>query len=109
MQEALFYPPSTPHNTPFFTDTAAKFTPFVSDIVNAKRVGWSFKTLKLEELLKTSGLVLDDGSSATTMSEVERAVLSQSMRVVFLTMEVVHDTKLAKGDSIPKPNIPGAY
>lgn len=87
-------------------DIRSKFNTFVYDVVNAKRGGWTFQTLKLEELMRSSGG--EGGVEVSSMSAMERAILGQSMRVVFLTIQVIEETNVARGDSVPRPNIPGA-
>lgn len=80
----------------------SQFCTFVYDVVNARRGGYTFEALKLEDLMRRSG-----DEKAKPMTEVERAVLSQSMRICFLTLTVMDETALARGDQPPKPNIPG--
>jgi len=81
-----------------------KFNTFVYDCVNARQGGWTLQTLKLEELMKSSG----GNSAAPDMTDpMEKAILGQSMRIVFLTLQCLDDANLASGKSVPKPNIPG--
>lgn len=80
-------------------DTRQKFRTFVYDVVNAKAAGYTFEALKLEDVVRRSG------EGEAPMSDMERAILSQSMRIVFLTLTVLNDMEAASGP--PKPNIPG--
>ena len=84
-------------------DIRQKFNTFVYDIINAKAGGWTLQTLKLEDAWLRSGNEVDIGK----MTDLEKAVLSQSMRIIFLTLTVLEETALASGESVPKPNIPG--
>ena len=79
----------------------SQFCTFVYDVVNARKGGYTFEALKLEDLMRRSG------EEAKPMTQVERAILSQSMRICFLTLTVMDETALARGDQPPKPNIPG--
>ena len=60
------------------------------------------ETLKLEDLMRRSG-----GDEEKSMTDMERAILSQSMRICFLTLTVLDETEKATGKQPPKPNIPG--
>eukprot|EP00628_Pelagophyceae_sp_CCMP2097_P037731 CAMPEP_0184244620 /NCGR_PEP_ID=MMETSP0977-20130417/978_1 /TAXON_ID=483370 /ORGANISM="non described non described, Strain CCMP2097" /LENGTH=256 /DNA_ID=CAMNT_0026549911 /DNA_START=29 /DNA_END=799 /DNA_ORIENTATION=- len=84
-------------------ETAHKFEKFVSDIVAAEGRGHSLQTLKLEEVLRRE-------EGAPPLTQLENAVLSQSMRVVFLTLMVVGEISEARSqgnNSRPGPQIPG--
>ncbi|KAJ1632055.1 hypothetical protein T492DRAFT_991656 [Pavlovales sp. CCMP2436] len=90
-------------------DIRAKFNTFVYDVVNAKRGGWTLQTLKLEDLMRRSASGGEGGGEggngdAPPMTAMEKAVLSQSMRVVFLTLQGLDDVNKASGKSIPGPS-----
>lgn len=89
-----------------------KFYTFVYDVVNAKKQGYDLQTLKLEQLVRSDGDVQSEEDKGKTEQEkaVENAILSQSMRLVFLTLTVLDEEALAKGEeggNPPRPNIPG--
>ena len=86
------------------SDIRQKFNTFVYDCVNARQGGWTLQTLKLEELVKRSG---GDSAGPDITDPMEKAILGQSMRIVFLTQQCLDDAALASGKSVPKPNIPG--
>ena len=82
---------------------SADHAPFVVNLVSAKREGRSLSELSIDEMMVASG-----GSRSGGASAMERAVLQQSMRVVFLTVDVVEDEKLAGTRADAGPKIPGA-
>jgi hypothetical protein len=98
-------------------DVRRKFNTFVYDCVNARQGGWTLQTLKLDDLLKRSGgsaqetgseSVEEDNQVAKPVTDpMEKAILGQSMRLVFLTLQCLDEAELASGKSVPKPNIPG--
>ncbi len=57
--------------------------------------------------LSGSGAVSDTAVAGPTPSELEAAIAKQALRIVFLTLGVIDDISLAKGTSVPRPNIPG--
>ncbi|CAM9401753.1 unnamed protein product [Chrysoparadoxa australica] len=65
----------------------AKFELFVENIVEARRRGYDLERLKLEEMMRGGG----SGAEGEPRTPVEAAVLSQSMRVVFLTLSVTRE------------------
>ena len=75
-----------------------QFGTFVYDVVNARKSGFTLETLKLEDLMRRSGT----GESMTAM---EKAILGQSMRVVFLTLTVKEESEAAA--DLPPPRKPG--
>ena len=83
----------------------SKFQTFVYDVVNAAQGGYTLESLKLEDMLRRQG------TDSASLSAVEKAILGQSMRVVFLTL-TVRDEAAAAGDLPPPrrpgPSIPGA-
>jgi len=89
----LFTPAQVPE------DVRRKFGTFVYDVANARAGGFSLEALKLEDMLRRQG------TDATELSAVEKAVLSQSMRVVFLTLAVRDEAEAAK--DLPPPRRPG--
>ena len=80
----------------------SQFCTFIYDVVNARQSGYTLETLKLEDLMRRSG-----GDEEKSMTDMERAILSQSMRICFLTLTVLDETEKATGKQPPKPNIPG--
>lgn len=80
-------------------DVRDNFERFVGDVVAAKRNGFTLETLKLEDLIRRSG------EDAEPMGQMERAILGQSMRVVYLTL-TVRDEAAEAGD-LPPPRKPG--
>lgn len=82
-----------------------KFQTFVYDVVNAAKGGFTLETLKLEDLLRRSD------ADAASLSQMEKAILGQSMRVVFLTLAVKEEAEAAANLPPPRkpgPSIPGA-
>ena len=83
----------------------SKFQTFVYDVVNAAQGGYTLESLKLEDMLRRQG------TDSESLGAVEKAILGQSMRVVFLTL-TVRDEAAAAGDLPPPrrpgPSIPGA-
>ena len=82
------------------TEQREKFAPFVRGVVERKKRGFTLQSLKLEEMM-ASGAV----ESAPARTPVETAILSQSLRLIFLTL-VVLDEELPSSEP-PKPFIPG--
>ena len=91
-------------------DLRQKFGTFVTNVVAAKKRGATLKTLKLDELFSSP-------TAAESRTPLETAILSQSMRVCFLTMVVIDEERLASGeddtyypgkDDEPGPFIPGS-
>uniref|UniRef100_A0A7S0L487 Uncharacterized protein n=1 Tax=Coccolithus braarudii TaxID=221442 RepID=A0A7S0L487_9EUKA len=74
-----------------------RFADFVTNVVDARAKGITLPSLQLESVWRG-----DEPRNA-----VETAVLSQSMRVVFLTITVLKEEALASGKEPPKPFIPG--
>jgi len=60
------------------------YTTFVYDVVNAHKSGFTLQSLKLEEIMKRE-------VDAPQRTEIEEAILSQSMRLIFLTLEVLKE------------------
>ena len=83
----------------------SQFQTFVYDVVNAAQGGYTLESLKLEDMLRRQG------TDSASLGAVEKAILGQSMRVVFLTL-TVRDEAAAAGDLPPPrrpgPSIPGA-
>ena len=77
----------------------SKFQTFVYDVVNAAQGGYTLESLKLEDMLRRQG------TDSESLGAVEKAILGQSMRVVFLTL-TVRDEAAAAGD-LPPPRRPG--
>ena len=81
----------------------AKYEPLVSGVVEAHKRGAELQSLTLEELLPAS----------PPQDAQERAILSQSMRLVFLTAVVLKEVELARPVKMeeqqgpPRPYIPG--
>lgn len=81
----------------------AKHEPLVSGVVEARTRGAELQSLKLEELLP----------AAAPQNPQERAILSQSMRLVFLTAVVLDEVERARPrkaeeqEGPPRPYIPG--
>ena len=69
------------------------------DVVNAAQGGYTLESLKLEDMLRRQG------TDSESLGAVEKAILGQSMRVVFLTL-TVRDEAAAAGD-LPPPRRPG--
>lgn len=84
-------------------DTRAKFEPFVRGVVDRKRRGFTLQALKLEELLG------GESQPEQERSAMETAILSQSMRLIFLTLTVLDEEfpPPGKREPNPKPFIPG--
>jgi len=76
-----------------------KFQTFVYDVVNAKQGGFTLESLKLEDMLRRQG------ADAEALSPLEKAILGQSMRVVFLTLAVRDEA--AEAANLPPPRRPG--
>eukprot|EP00310_Coccolithus_braarudii_P022284 CAMPEP_0183353744 /NCGR_PEP_ID=MMETSP0164_2-20130417/34806_1 /TAXON_ID=221442 /ORGANISM="Coccolithus pelagicus ssp braarudi, Strain PLY182g" /LENGTH=193 /DNA_ID=CAMNT_0025526477 /DNA_START=126 /DNA_END=707 /DNA_ORIENTATION=+ len=62
-------------------DLRQKFYTFTYDIVNAKKQGYDLATLKLEEVLQSS----------EERTPMEQAVLSQAMRICYLTIQAAEE------------------
>lgn len=75
------------------------YGPLVTATVRAHYGGWTIKNVETIEILKSANM--------EPSTELEKAVLSQCIRVVFLTLQVLDEITLAKGDAVPRPNIPG--
>ncbi|GMI36568.1 hypothetical protein TrRE_jg5005 [Triparma retinervis] len=92
-----------------------KFYTFVYDVVNAHKQGYTLQTLKLENLVRSGaeeGGEVEEAGKSEQDKAIEKAILSQSMRLVFLTLTVLEEEALANeggtGDANPpKPPIPG--
>jgi len=86
-------------------DQREKFEPFVRSVVSRKQRGFTLQALKLEEILTDAG----EGGSASARTPIETAILSQSMRLVFLTLTVLDEELPPPGSKRdpPKPYIPG--
>ena len=82
-----------------------KFNTFVYDVVNAHKSGFTLQSLKLEELMRRD-------ADSPPLEMIEEAIMSQSMRLVFLTLEVLKEEEEASGNgngnTPPRPPIPGA-
>jgi len=61
-------------------DIRQKFYTFVYDVVNAKKQGYNLQTLKLEQLVRSEGEVVEEGKTEQEKA-IEKAILSQSMRL----------------------------
>lgn len=93
-------------------DIRQKFECFVSDVVDARADGASLPSLKLEDMLRRA-----DADELAALSTMERAILGQAMRVVFLTITVLEETEAAGGSKPnkgknpdpPGPFIPGTF
>ncbi|GMH86058.1 hypothetical protein TrVE_jg4419 [Triparma verrucosa] len=98
-------------------DLRQKFYTFVYDVVNAKKQGYTLQTLKLEQMMRNSEgepseIAEKTSALAPQQRQMEEAILSQSMRLVFLTLTVLDETsefekKDGDDDIIPRPPIPG--
>jgi len=105
-------------------DLRQKFYTFVYDVVNAKKQGYTLQTLKLEQIMKnSSGQPTSIAEKTEQMNaqqrQIEEAILSQSMRLVFLTLTVLEESEeFEKGNGngnggggdngdVPRPPIPG--
>ena len=80
-----------------------KFNTFVYDVVNAHKSGFTLESLKLEEMMRRD-------PNDPLMEDIEAAIMSQAMRLVFLTLKVREEEEEAGGrsDSSPlKPPIKG--
>ena len=77
---------------------------FVYDVVNARKSGYTLETLKLEEMMRRSAE--EKSEEYVEKDQMEAAILSQCMRLVFLTVTVLEEEEAA-GEG-PGPRIPGA-
>lgn len=100
------------------SDIRASNEPFVANLIAAKRSGRALSECDIDEMLtsRSSSATSDDDAPAAAAAAaaappsrdaVERAVLQQSMRVVYLTVDVVEDEKLAGTRADAGPKIPG--
>jgi len=80
-------------------ETKGKYQNFVRNIIRLREKGATLQNLNLDSVLDT----------APPTDPIEFAILSQSCRLVFLTMTVLREEALAAGDSAVTtgPQIPG--
>ena len=89
----------------------SKFNTFTYDVCNAHKQGLSLQTLKLTELFRRDDSDSDSNSgSSSTLEEpkspLEEAVLSQCMRVAFLTLDVMKDEEgFGKKNNLGPPGV----
>lgn len=86
-------------------DIRQKFQTFVYDVVNAAQGGYTLESLKLEDMMRRQG------KDTEGMDQMQKAILGQSMRVIFLTLTVREESAAAEDLPPPRrpgPSIPGA-
>ena len=84
-------------------DVRDRYGTFVGAVVDGRGEGSTLAEMTLEKVLKYAGMDQDKDRSPT-----ETAVLSQSLRLVYLTMTILEEEEaVTKPAKEPKPFIPG--
>jgi hypothetical protein len=76
-----------------------QYQPLLPELVELKATGKAFEA---ENILENHPELVKEGSA------IDRAVVSQTLRVIWITMDVLQEEELAKPRS-PRPQIPGAF
>ena len=86
-------------------DIQTTYKPVLESLVQSKEMG---EKLATDQLLHDyfPSLVAAENSNADTM--IERAIVAQTLRVIWITLEALQEEELAKPRT-PRPKIPGAF